>query len=71
MTTTALKKQIHKKIDTVNDVVLLEAIQVLLSKASEDKILKSKLTSRALKSEDDIKKGRLYSKEDVIKRLNL
>lgn len=34
MTTTALKKELHKAIDTTNDASLLEAVYTILNKAS-------------------------------------
>ncbi len=33
-------------------------------------IRKDKLTTRALKSEEDIMKGRVFSKDEVIKHIN-
>ena len=42
----------------------------LLLKSSLDPILKEKLTSRALKAEEDIKAGRVYTREELEKKLD-
>lgn len=69
MTTTALKKQIYKNLETIQDHELLFAIQILLLKAVEDKTLKGKLTKRALKSELDITKGKVFDYKQVLNRI--
>ncbi|MDZ4845764.1 MAG: hypothetical protein SH857_09470 [Chitinophagales bacterium] len=66
----AIKTELKKMIDEQNDVSVLKAIRTLLQKAGLDSTLKEKLTIRALKSEQDIKAGRLFSRKDVVKRTN-
>ncbi len=44
-------------IDNESDPQTLEAIKTLLKKSKIDPILKEKLSSRALKSEENIKEG--------------
>lgn len=66
-----IKTELHKLIDDQYDLSLLEAVHTLLKKASLDKTLQEKLSKRAMKSEADIKEGRLFSKEEAIKRTDL
>ncbi len=63
-----IKTQLKKLIDEEQDVSVLKAIRILLQKTNSEIILKQKLTSRALKSESDIKEGRLLSKREIINR---
>lgn len=53
-----------------NDISVLSAIKTILEKTSLDPTLKKKLTSRALKSEKNIKEDKLVSIKDVISRTN-
>lgn len=70
MTAPELKTELQRMIEQETDINVLKAIRTILQKTSLNPILKEKLTSRALTSEDDIKAGRLFSKEEVIKRIN-
>lgn len=54
-------------IERETDLSVLEAIRVILQKTSLNPVLKEKLTSRALQSEDDILAGNVLSKEEVIR----
>jgi len=63
-----LKTELQKMIEQENDISILKALRTLLEKTRLDPVLKEKLTSRALKSENDIKAGRLLSKDEMIKR---
>jgi hypothetical protein len=63
-----LKTQLHKLIDEEQDVALLKAIKTLLSKNALNPELKEKLTQRALKAEDDIKNGKVYTLDQARKR---
>jgi hypothetical protein len=56
-------------IDNENDLRVLEAIRTLLVKTGLDPVIKEKLTSRALKAEEDIKAGRVYTREEIEKKL--
>jgi hypothetical protein len=47
---------------------ILEAIRTILLKTGRNPVLKEKLTMRALKSEEDIKAGRMFDKEEVIRK---
>jgi hypothetical protein len=66
----ALKGELVEMIEQEKDVHVLEAIHTLLSRVSLNPLLKQKLTDRALKSEIDIKEGRLFTSEQVIQRTN-
>jgi sialic acid synthase SpsE len=68
MGTLELKTELQRMIEQETDVNVLKAILTILQKTSLDPVLKEKLTSRALASEDDIKAGRLFSKEEILKR---
>lgn len=68
MSTGELRTELQKMIEQEADVTVLKAIRTILQKTSLNPALKEKLTSRALKSEADIKAGRVFSKSDVIKR---
>jgi hypothetical protein len=70
MSTVELKSELQRMIKKENDVSVLNAIKTILEKTSLDPTLKKKLTSRALKSEKNIKEGKLISVKDVINRTN-
>ena len=65
-----IKKELRILIEKENDLHILEAIKTLLVKSSLDPTLKEKLTSRALKAEEDIKEGRVYTREEFEKKLD-
>ncbi len=65
-----LRTELQKMIEQENDVDILKALRTILEKTTLDPVLKVKLTTRALKSEEDIKAGRLLNKEQMIKRTN-
>lgn len=69
-TMSPIKTQLKKLIDDERDVNVLKAIKTLLEKTNSEIMLKEKLTSRALKSERDIKEGRVLTKRELIKRTN-
>ncbi|MEX2512506.1 MAG: hypothetical protein WD398_06345 [Cyclobacteriaceae bacterium] len=65
-----IKKELRTLIDKENDLHVLEVVKTLLVKSSLDPILKEKLTSRALKAEEDINAGRVYTREEFEKKLD-
>lgn len=65
-----IKQELQNLIEKEDDLHLLEAIKTLLVKSSLDPELKSKLTSRALQAEEDIKAGRVYTREEFEKKLD-
>jgi len=70
MDTGSIKLELRKMIDEQDDMSVLEAIYILLQKTSLNPVLKSKLTSRAKKSEEDIAENRTFSKEEIIEKTN-
>jgi len=70
MTAIEIKSELQKMIENETDLRLLEAIRTLLQKTSLNPVLKEKLTERALKSEEDIEEGRIFSKYEAISRSN-
>jgi hypothetical protein len=70
MKTTDIKQELRTLIEKEKDLHILEAIKTLLVKSSLDPILKEKLTSRALKAEEDILAGRVYTRKEFEKRLD-
>jgi hypothetical protein len=65
-----IKTELQRMIEQETDISVLEAIRTILQKTSLNPILKEKLTSRALKSEEDIRAGRVFGKEEVTKRVS-
>jgi hypothetical protein len=70
MNTTEIRTELQQMIEHETDVTVLQAIRTILLKTGLNPVLREKLTARALRSEDDIEAGRLYSKEEVIQRTN-
>ncbi|MCA4900297.1 MAG: hypothetical protein IM631_15865 [Cytophagales bacterium] len=65
-----IRTELQQMIEHETDLSVLQAIRTILLKTGLNPVLKEKLTARALRSEDDIKAGRVYSKEEVIQRTN-
>lgn len=65
-----IKQELRVLIDEERDLHILEAIKTLLMKSSLNPVLKEKLTSRALRSEKDIKLGKVYTREEIEKKLD-
>lgn len=65
-----IKTELQLLIEHETDMSILEAIYTILLKTAVNPKLKEKLTIRALKSEEDIKANRVFSKEEVIQRTN-
>lgn len=70
MTATDIKHELRTLIEKENDLHILEEVRALLVKSSLDPMLKEKLTSRALRADEDIKAGRVYTREELEKRLD-
>lgn len=66
--TIELKTELQRMIEQETDVTVLNAILPLLQKTSLDPVLKQKLTTRALRSQEDIRADRVFSIEEVRKR---
>ena len=70
MNTLKLKSEIKDILDQVDDMDILEAVRTILEKSRLDPMLRDKLTKRALRSEEDIKNGRLLTRDEVVERTN-
>ena len=70
MAATDIKQELRTLIEKENDLHILEEVRALLVKSSLDPMLKEKLTSRALRADEDIKAGRVYTREKLEKRLD-
>lgn len=64
------KEELEQKIEMEDDPSILKAIQDLLNHPSTSQLLQEKMISRALKAQEDIVTGRVYTKEEVIARTN-
>lgn len=69
MNTTDLRIELKNLIDHERDPQILKAVKVLLKKSALDPKLKDKLTSRAIKSEENIKEGKTFERNDFEKKL--
>jgi hypothetical protein len=67
MDTIVNKEELKKKIEMEDDPHVLQAIRDLLF-PEENPIYKEKLISRALKAEEDIKAGRVYTEEEFFRK---
>jgi len=65
-----LKTERKQLIEQERDLNILKAIKNLLQKTNLDPILREKLTSRALQSEEDILFSKVFSKDEVIHQTN-
>ena len=70
MKTIDIKQELRELIEKEQDLHILEAIKTLLVKSSLDPVLKEKLTSRALKAEEDIQAGRVFTRKEFEKKLD-
>lgn len=65
-----IKTELLTLIENETDNGILESIKAMLQKSSLNPELKEKLSSRALKSEEDIAAGRVMSREELEEKLN-
>ena len=70
MATIDIKKELQALIEKETDNSILEAIRTLLRKSSLNPTLKQKLTSRAVKAEEDIAAGRVMNRQELENKLN-
>ncbi len=66
----ALKEEIKQRIDREDDPAVLDAVKDLLNHPPIDPVLQAKFVSRALRAEEDIKEGRVYSSEEFKSKVN-
>lgn len=65
-----IKAELRELIDKETDSSILEAIKTLLKKSGLNPVLKEKLTSRALKADEDIATGRVMDRKELESKLN-
>lgn len=70
MKTEDIKTELRELIEKETDSSILEAIKTLLKKSSLNPVLKQKLTSRALKANEDIAAGRVMDRKELELKLN-
>ena len=70
METITIKEELKQRIDLEDNPVILNAIKDLLFPEENDPIYKEKLISRALKADEDIKAGRVYTSEEFKAKLD-
>lgn len=68
LSTEELKTRLHQVIDVLTDEKKLQAIYTLL-KDDLDPVLKDKLTSRAMRSNQDIKEGKVHDRNEAEQKL--
>ena len=68
METITIKEELKQRIDLEDNPIVLNAIKDLLFPEENDPIYKEKLISRALKADEDIKAGRVYTSEEFFKK---
>ena len=61
---------IHNHLSRADEKIIDELFEKLRSIFEEETVLQSKLESRAKRSEENIKSGKLFSREEVEKRTN-
>ncbi len=69
MSTLSLRSELSELIAKEKNASLLEVLKDILSGGSKNALLKAKLTSRALKAEEDLAAGRVLSTDEVRARL--
>lgn len=69
MATIHLRTELAELIAKEKNTSLLQVLRDILSGGSKNALLKAKLTSRALKAEDDLEHGRVMTTDQVRTRL--
>ena len=59
-----IKNEIQKLVETENDPDILNNVYEILEKAQQEARMKEAIIEGALKAEEDIKAGRVYSSEE-------
>ncbi|SKC40429.1 hypothetical protein [Ohtaekwangia koreensis] len=59
-----IKSEIQKLVEVQNDPDILNNVYEILEKAQKEAEIKATMTARALKAEEDIKEGRVYTMDE-------
>lgn len=65
-----IKTELKDLIDQETNLSLLEAVKALFTQEDFDPCVEKEMISRALKSEQDIKEGKVYTIDEAEARLN-
>lgn len=65
-----MKNEIQKLVETQSDPTILQRVYEILEQAQQEAAWKEVMTARALKAEEDIKAGRVYTLEEALKKSN-
>jgi hypothetical protein len=65
-----IKTELKELIENESDTNILEALKTLLIKSNLNSVTKEKLTSRALKAEEDIAQGRTMNRQELERDLD-
>lgn len=66
---TDLKTELKHWIDQETDIKVLEEVRAIFNQKPHDSTIEKEMVSRALRSEQDIKEGNVYSIDEVKTRL--
>ncbi len=61
---------IHNHLSKADEQIIDELFEKLRSVLEKETVLKSKLTNRAKKSEENIRSGKFFSREEIERRTN-
>ncbi|MFM8851054.1 MAG: hypothetical protein ACKOE5_11750 [Cytophagales bacterium] len=64
------KQELVRMIESVNNPEILDALKSLLSDWDKDSMIKQRMVFGALRSEEDFKAGRVYTREQVTEKTN-
>lgn len=70
MSTMSVKAELQHLVEQESDERLLQVIKALLVQPARSALLKAKLTLRALQAEEDIRQGRVATREEAVARLH-
>ena len=65
-----IKTELKSLIEQETDLRILEAVKALFTQKDLDLTIEKEMISRALKSEQDIKEGKVYTIEEAESRVN-
>lgn len=70
MSTADIKTKLKDLIEQESDPNVLDAVDAIFAQKDFDPLIQKEMISRALKSEKDIKEGKVYTIEEAETRLN-
>ena len=70
MSATSVKAELQHLVEQESDERLLQVIKTLLVEPARTALVRAKLTLRALQAEEDIRQGRVATREEAVARLH-